>query len=171
LTGDMVWSQPIGHDGTRMRFDSKRTPMGEAVFRLKNRGGPAGDLIETAVDFVRRTWSGRVDCVVWPPPSVPRFRQPAAVLATGIAEALGVTTEPNAVRKVRVTNQLKNLPIYERAAIIEQAIQPGSADLAGRRVLVVDDLWQSGSTMRRVAEVIGSMEATTVLALAMTRTR
>jgi predicted amidophosphoribosyltransferase len=36
---------------------------------------------------------------------------------------------------------------------------------------LIDDLWETGSTLRRVAEVLGQMGATEVRALAMTRTK
>jgi predicted amidophosphoribosyltransferase len=36
---------------------------------------------------------------------------------------------------------------------------------------LVDDLWETGSTLRRVAEVLGQMGASEIWALAMTRTK
>jgi len=174
LARHMVISVPLGYDDQtgRMLFDNKRTPLGEQVYRFKNRSGPAADIIDTAVAFIRNRWPNRFDCVVWPPPSKARRRQPAAVLALGVAEGLGLTCQPQAIRKVALTEQLKNLPTYERAAILEQAIQPGPVSLEGRRVLIIDDLWQTGSTMRRVASVVrDTMKAADVCALAMTRTK
>jgi predicted amidophosphoribosyltransferase len=171
LDKHMIASVPVGQAGDRTIFDSTRTAMGELLFRLKNRSGPADDIIDTAAAFAAGRWPGRIDCVVWPPPSADRRRQPAALLAAGIAGRLGLAVLDGAVRKVTVTAQMKNIPTYERAAILDQAIQPGSVPVAGRRVLIVDDLWQTGGTMRRVAAVVNSMGATEVRALAMTRTR
>ena len=171
LDKHMVWSVPVGHDGVRTVFKSQRTPLGELVYRFKNRGGSPVDIIDTAADFVARRWPSGIDMVVWPPPSIRRARQPAAILARGIAERIGAPIEGRAVKKVAVTQQIKNLATYERAAVLEEAIQPGPVSLENRRILIVDDLWQTGSTMRRVASVLRSAGAADVRALAMTRTR
>ena len=66
---------------------------------------------------------------------------------------------------------MKNVPLHERAPLLSAAIQAGTDAVQGRRVLLVDDLWETGSTLRRVAEVLGQMGATEVRALAMTRTK
>jgi predicted amidophosphoribosyltransferase len=63
------------------------------------------------------------------------------------------------------------VPLQERAPLLSAAIQPGTDSVQGRRVLLVDDLWETGSTLRRVAEVLGTMGAPEVRALAMTRTK
>jgi orotate phosphoribosyltransferase len=55
--------------------------------------------------------------------------------------------------------------------LLSVAIQAGTDLVQGRRVLLIDDLWETGSTLRRVAEVLGKMGATEVRALAMTRTK
>ncbi len=66
---------------------------------------------------------------------------------------------------------MKNVPLHERAPLLSVAIQPGTDVVQGQRVLLIDDLWETGSTLRRVAEVLGRMGATEVRALAMTRTK
>ena len=55
--------------------------------------------------------------------------------------------------------------------MLSAAIQAGTDAVQGRRVMLVDDLWETGSPLRRVAEVLGQMGATEVRALVMTRTK
>jgi predicted amidophosphoribosyltransferase len=93
------------------------------------------------------------------------------LIAAGIAAALGVPSLAAAAIKATATQQMKNVPLHERAPLLSAAIQAGSDAVQGRRVLLVDDLWETGSTLRRVAEVLGQMGATEVRALAMTRTK
>ena len=69
------------------------------------------------------------------------------------------------------TAQMKNVPLHERAPLLSAAIQAGTDAVQGQRILLTDDLWETGSTLRRVAEVLGQMGATEVRALAMTRTK
>jgi predicted amidophosphoribosyltransferase len=171
LDRHMVVSLPVGFDGTRTIFDSTRTPLGEAVYRFKNKGGPADDIVDTAIAFIEKRWPVEIDTVVWPPPSRVRWRQPAEVLGRAVAERLGVTVVPDSLIKVQLTEQVKNLPQYERAAILESAMQRGPGSVRDRRVLLIDDLWQTGSTMRRSATVLREMGPASIRALAITRTR
>jgi predicted amidophosphoribosyltransferase len=141
------------------------------VYQLKYRNGPLNDIVDTAVAFVNERWNGVIDCVVSPPPSLHRTKQPAVLIAAGIAAALGVPAAPGAAVKATATQQMKNVPLHERAPLLSAAIQAGTDAVQGRRVLLVDDLWETGSTLRRVAEVLGQMGATELRALAMTRTK
>ena len=93
------------------------------------------------------------------------------LIGAGIAAALGVPSLASAAVKATATQQMKNVPLHERAPLLSAAIQAGSDAVQGRRVLLVDDLWETGSTLRRVAEVLGQMGATEVRALVMTRTK
>ena len=167
----VISSQPIGYVGEHMQFETTRSPLGELVYQLKYRNGQVDDIVETAVDFARQHWEGSIDCVVSPPASLHRLRQPVVLIAEGVARSLGVPTLPNAVVKATATQQMKNVPIHERAPLLTDAIQAGTDSVQGRRVLLVDDLWETGSTLRRVAEVLGKMGASEIRALAMTRTK
>ena len=109
--------------------------------------------------------------MVPPPPSLHRTKQPAVLIAEGIAAHFGVSALPAVAIKAAATQQMKNVPLHERAPLLSAAIQAGSDAVQGRRVLLVDDLWETGSTLRRVAEVLGEMGATEVRALAMSRTK
>lgn len=93
------------------------------------------------------------------------------LIAEGIAAHLGLPVLASAVIKAAAPQQMKNVPTYERAPVLSTAIQAGPESAEGRRVLLVDDLWDTGSTLRRVAEVLRQMGATEIRALAMTRTR
>lgn len=171
LDRHVVSSQPIGYVGDHLQFDTTRSPLGELVYQLKYKGGPPGDIIETVTTFATEHWSGKIDCVVSPPPSLQRARQPAEIVAEGVAGSLGVFHKVAAVVKASTTPQMKNVTPQERTRLLGAAIQPGADAVAGMRVLIVDDLWETGSTMRRVAEVLGAMGASEIRALAMTQTK
>ena len=56
--------------------------------------------------------------------------------------------------------------------MLEGAFRADSTVLAGRSVLLVDDLYRSGATMNAVAEALSEeAQAAAVHALALTRTR
>lgn len=171
LDRHVISSRPIGYAGEHMQFETTRSALGELVYQLKYRNGPLDDIVETAVFFVTKRWGGSVDCVVPPPPSLHRTRQPALLIAEAIAKTLGVPHLPSAAVKVAATQQMKNVPLHERAPLLNAAIQSGPDSVDGSRVLLVDDLWETGSTLRRVAEVLSAAGASEIRALAMTRTK
>ena len=171
LDKHVVSSVPIGYLGQHMQFDTVRSVLGELVYQFKNRNGPPDDIIETAAGFVTRRWASRIDCLISTPPSVQRAKQPAIALAAGIGMALGLAVLDDVAVKAKVTPPMKNVPPHERASLLKDAIQAGETSVAGMRVLIVDELWQTGGTMRRVAEVVKAMGAIEIRVLAMTRTR
>ena len=170
LDRHVVKSVPIGYLGDHMQFDTTRSELGELVYQFKNRNGSSQDIVETAVAFVSDVWAGRSDCVVAAPSSVTHSSRSANAIAAGIADALGLPLIDNAVAK-QETQPMKNVPQPDRAGILAQAIQSGQAAVQGRHILLIDDLWQTGSTMRRVAAVLKEMGGAEVRALAMTRTK
>ena len=171
LDRHVISAVPIGYLGEHMQFDTTRSALGELVYHLKYRNGPLNDIVDTAVAFINERWNGVIDCVVSPPPSLHRTKQPAVLIAARIAAALGVPAAPAAAVKATATPQMNNVLLHERAPLLSAAIQAGTDPVQGQRVLLVDDLWDTGSTLRRVAEVLGHMGATEVRALAMTRTK
>jgi predicted amidophosphoribosyltransferase len=171
LDRHVISSRPIAFVGEYMQFETTRTPLGELIYQLKYRNGPLSDIVDTVVDFVTGRWSGVIDCVVAPPPSLHRTKQPAEQIAADVATRLEVPFLAAAAVKATATQQMKNVPLLERAPLLSEAIQAGTDSVQGRRVLLIDDLWETGSTLRRVADVLGQSGVAEVRALAMTRTK
>lgn len=168
-----VSSTPTGDP--YFRFDTKRTELGELLYLLKYRAGgkpPLTDIVDTAEHFLR-TWNPPIDSVVPVPASRARAKQPSVEIARQLAVRLGLTVCENAVVKVKPTPQMKNIDDWaERQRTLQEAIQAGPADVRDRKILVVDDLIESGSTLRRTAEVLLQQgKAAAVYALVLTRTR
>lgn len=79
----------------------------------------------------------------------------SAYLAEGIAEALGVPVERRALRRIRNTSAQALKPHRERAANVAgafRAVDP--ARLAGRHLLLVDDVLTTGSTLTAAGEAL-----------------
>ncbi len=156
-------------------FDTKRTDLGELVYQLKYgaKKGVLEGIIAAAEEFVRGRWRLHFDYVVPAPPSIIRKTQPVVEIARGLADRLGIVTCENAVTKVKSTSQMKNVKDWaERKKLLEEAIQKGSGDVEGKHILLVDDLMESGSTLRRVADVLlNDGGAASIHALVLTRTK
>jgi len=167
-----VSSTPTG--GPYYRFDTKRTELGELLFRLKYRGdsGVVADIVDTAEQFIKG-WKPPIDCVVPVPPSLARKTQPAVEVARQLAARLQLPLCADAVVKVKSTPQMKNIDDWsERQRVLAEALQPGPSDVKGKFILLFDDLIESGSTLRRSAEVLLNDDgARAIYALVLTRTK
>ncbi len=157
------------------RFDTKRTELGELLFRLKYRGGDnviLGDIVDTVEQFLA-SWKPPIECVVPAPFSLMRKTQPAVEVARVLAMRLNIPLFDGALTKIKVTPQMKNIDDWsERQRLLTEAIQAGRSDVKGKRVLLLDDLIESGSTLRRAAEVlIKDGGALALYALVLTRTK
>lgn len=160
------------------RWDTKRAELGELLYQLKY--GTKADalplLVDTAEEFIRNHWKGLppLDYIAPAPPSVvTRSAQPVVELARALATRLGVQMCDNAVVKAQATQQMKNIDNWaERGRLLKEAIQKGKDDVSNKRILLFDDLIESGSTLRRATEVLlNECGASGVYVLVLTRTK
>jgi competence protein ComFC len=157
-----------------MQFDTKRTELGELVYQLKFRGkkDAVAVIADVAKQFALGRWGGEFDVVVPAPPSVARGFQPLVEIARALATGLGIPLREDVIKKAKVTPQMKNIAVPERDRLLHDAIQNGPGDITGQRILLIDDVIESGATLRRVAEVLLSEAgAQSVHALVITRTK
>lgn len=94
----------------------------------------------------------------------------AALLAQALARACGATAALDALARPRATALSAGMSRAERAANVAGAIScPGPAAVAGRRVVLVDDVIASGATLAECARVLADAGAQQVTALAFAR--
>lgn len=100
-----------------------------------------------------------------------RYNQ-AAVLAQPLARHLGLGYCPDALRRTRATTVLEGQGRDQRFQTLAGAIAPsrhGPKMLAGRPVLLVDDVLTSGATLAAATEACFAAGATDVCVLALAR--
>jgi ComF family protein len=93
-----------------------------------------------------------------------RYNQ-AALLAHAVARIAGKPVLPDALRRTRVTMPLGELSAEERARVVDGAfaVRAGRAErIAGRRVLLVDDVLTSGATCAACTRVLLAAGAASV---------
>lgn len=167
----------LGYDQhDRAQFDTTRSALGELLYQLKyNNQMQAASAIATAMaEFFtdKPIVLSRVELVVPVPPSSRRPVQPVTEIASQLAARLHKPWSATAVRKTRETPPLKHMADLEhRREALDGAFEVDPAQVNGKSVLLVDDLYRSGSTANAVTLSLIAAGAARVYFLAATRTR
>ena len=175
LDSHVVNSRFIGYDEHgHTRWDTVRTVLGELLYQLKYGGDKSAlePIVSAVITFLEsRKW--QVDVVVPVPPSIARPFQPVAALAENLAKALKIESCQNCVKKIKNTPGLKNVSDFnERRKLLDGAFEVNRPMIQGKRVLLLDDLYDSSATMNTVSCALKhSGGAATVYVLAITKTR
>ena len=170
-----VSSSLLGYDGVgNPMFDTTRTELGELLYRLKYKRDlrVLDSLVETAVNFVK-SWQISFDAMVTVPPTKVRQLQPVFELGDRFAKALEVPLLKDFAQSIKKAKELKNVFDYqERLKLLENAYRVRDQSVAGKAVLLFDDLFRSGATLNAVTRVLYEQaQCSDVYALALTRTR
>jgi predicted amidophosphoribosyltransferase len=168
-SSEFVGYNEYGH----AQFESTRTELGELLYRLKYKGDQSAiaPIAQTAFDFLRG-WNPGIDVIVPAPASKSRVVQPLFQIADEVGRLLGLPVDKTSVRKTKATPELKNVDYAKRLELLGGAHSIEGDALRGRRVLLLDDLYQSGATLNAIARLLkqaGGVSA--VFALALTRAR
>ncbi len=169
VSSTMIGYNEFGHP----EFDTQRSALGELIYRLKYKGdvGSIPSIVETAAHFIRE-WGISLDRIIPMPPSKQRLIQPVFEIASALASTFGIAVDTKSVSKKSTTLQMKDIGDYSARVVALESTIKMEGDLNGKRVLLVDDLLQSGASMNVVARAIKDFgHARAVYAIALTRTR
>ncbi len=169
-----VGDSPSGHP----LFDTKRTGLGDLVFRLKNRGDKSviGDIVNTVSTFLENDWKiiKILDCIIPVPPSnLDRTFQPVIEIAESLCGALNIHICDDSLVKEKATPELKGILGYpRRMEILKDAFNIQNDAIENQNVLLFDDLYRSGASLQVITEVLykkGKVKNVYVLTLTKTR--
>lgn len=169
LSSTYLGVNEYGHDV----YDTKRSEIGELLYRLKYNSdrNAADEIIRTAAAYLAQ-YKAKFDVIVPVPPSGQRAVQPVITLANGIGAALGIPVVA-CVSTTREATQLKGVQDVDRRKELLQGLHAvDSKRIAGKNVLLFDDLFRSGATMNAITDLLLTEgKVATVRAFAITRTR
>jgi predicted amidophosphoribosyltransferase len=160
----------FGHD----RFDNQRSEMGELVYRLKYRQD------KSAVSKIIELLDGiggieNFDVIIpIPPTNKTRPIKPVELIAIALGERRKVAVDLNALINDG-NEELKGItdPVA-RNELLEAAFKLNTPEhkYAGKKVLLLDDLYRSGSTLRVATALLYKQgQVSQVSVLTMTKTR
>ena len=157
----------------RPQFDNTRSEMGELVWRLKYRGERAAvDRIVSLLDPIKGIETFHA---IIPVPSSSTSRPVQA--AEAIAEALGRKRNVAVLKGYLSKSGSKDLkevddPAERERILQEQIVLSGTDDISGQKVLLIDDVYRSGATLRICCAVLKEQaKVGDVSVLTMTKTR
>lgn len=164
-----ISSTPIGrNEAGYMQFDTVRTPIGEALFKLKYRDD------FSQVDFLARSVASalegrRFDMLIPMPASKQRSRQPVHAVAQQVAQLLGCACNEQLLAKVWSTGMMKDVDGYAaRAEALAGCFRVADTLTQSSDVLVLDDLFDTGATLEAACTALrecASIRSISVVAL------
>ena len=170
-SSDFLGYDEFGH----AQYDTKRTKLGDLIYRLKYKHDVTvlDDIVKIICDFNRFR---SIDVIIPVPPSnISRSSQPVLEIAKRLGYSLEIQVFPDAVRKTKNTPELKNVSTpQEKYDILKDVFEVIEPSIKGKTILVIDDLYHSGATLRAITDVLykqGEVGKVKVLALTMTKRR
>lgn len=159
-----------GHD----QWKTTRSEMGELVYQLKYQGKTG--CVPRIIELLRR-FKGieTFDAIVPIPRTNPsRGHEPVTLIAQALGRDRGVKVLPNLLVKQKGGPELKNVgdPDERRVLLRQSMALSGEYNVAGLKVLLVDDLFRSGATLAAATDLLlNEGGAAIVCVITMTRTR
>lgn len=158
-----------GHD----RFDNVRSEMGALVYELKYRRDRS--VLPKIVDLLEKVKGiENFDAIIpIPPTNRERAFQPVTEIANALGANRGVPVLTDVLTKQTGGRELKNVDDpEERTKLLEESLAvDNAAKIAGKKVLLVDDLYRSGATLAAATKRLKHAGATYVGVVTMTKTR
>ncbi len=151
-------------------------PLRQGVHRLKYRragalAAPLAELMLPAYDGLPWTPEVLVPVPLHPARQRQRGYNQAALLARELARQRGIDVDERALRRLRDTPPQMGLGAAERRRNVAGAFAGLPGALAGRRVLLLDDVCTTGSTLEACAEGARQAGAAAVWGLVLARPR
>ncbi|MDE3088627.1 MAG: RecQ family ATP-dependent DNA helicase [Chloroflexota bacterium] len=168
--------------GFALDFNSKfagarwgRTELGEWIYRFKYGGEQiVADYLATRLaEFIRTHSEMRVDLIA-PIPSTKKERpyDPVPLLARALGKAVKVAVTETALVKTRATRLQKEMTnLAQKQSNVQGAfgvVDPSA--VRGKRVLLLDDFYDSGATLAEATRVLLAAGAAEVYVLTITKT-
>lgn len=159
-----------GHD----RYNNTRSEMGELVYQLKYQHDQT--VVNKIVDLLGgiKGFQTMDVAIPIPPSNTARRDQPVITIATEFGRRFNIDVCLDALYKSGNSQELKSItdPDKRQEALRSTMKLSDKYDFSGKNVLLLDDLYRSGSTLNVATELLYTQgKARNVYVLTMTKTR
>jgi len=174
LSSEYLGQDEYGYD----RYNNTRSEMGELVYQLKYKHNSTAvnkivDLLQVIKGLERAITE--IDVIIPIPPSnTNRAEQPVFLIATEFGKRFNIAVCLDVLAKSKGSKELKSITnhVEREEALRNSLFIANHYDLSGKKVLLIDDLYRSGATLRVATDLLYSEEqAEKVYVLTMTTTR
>jgi predicted amidophosphoribosyltransferase len=153
--------------------DHTRSEVGELVYLYKYRGERhlARELAARWAELLAaHPELPKPDVVIPIPPSTARDFDPVTLLTQALAAQLAIPALTDALFKTRATRPQKEMTaLAQKQANVAGAFAL-KGDVRGKRLILVDDLYDSGTTLAEAARVLARGGAASIIVLTLTKT-
>ncbi|MEY3788788.1 MAG: hypothetical protein RIQ94_940 [Pseudomonadota bacterium] len=170
LSSEYLGQDEYGHD----RYNNTRSEMGEFVYQLKYQHDETvvGKIVDLLQDI---NGLKTIEVIIPIPPSNKnRISQPVFSIASELGKRLKILVYLDFLAKTNKAEELKGIEEQEkRIGILEKTMFiENNYDLADKKILLIDDLYRSGSTLKVATNLLyNKTKAKDVYVLTMTKTR
>lgn len=172
LAGPWTVGWALGFHSSFAGAEWSRSGVGEMTFRLKYRtdASALGPLVDEALALIREHPELiDVDALVPAPPSTPRSTDPVRLFCEALSARLKLPVM-DVVTKTRPTEPQKEMhTLARKRANVSGAFAVGE-NVRDRRVLVIDDLYDSGATLEEIMRTLTRSGIASANVLTLTRT-
>jgi ComF family protein len=132
---------------------------------------PLGERLAACLDA--QEWT--IDMIVPVPLHTSRLRErgynQSQLLGEHVADLTGIRCIPAALRRIRATQSQVTITAQERLTNVRDAFTADPASASGRTILLIDDVYTTGATLRACAEALLLVDAAAVYGLTVTAAR
>ena len=133
-----------------------------------------GRLLATLITPHLKDQFDPIDLLIPMPLSAERMKSrgynQAAVITSHVAELTSWPYVPKALKKIKDTESQVHLTVDERMANLDGAFEAEPYLVSGKRVLILDDVFTTGATMRQATKALKSAGAEKIFAVTIART-
>jgi predicted amidophosphoribosyltransferase len=155
------------------RWENTRSDMGELVYRLKYQQDRSA--LPQIVELLDKIGGLETFDLFVPIPPTDKGRkfQPVGEITEALGHRRGVNVRTDILQKKPGGEQLKNVddPVERERLLRESIYVENGGAVAGKRVLLIDDLYRSGATLAVATQALQKAGASYVGVLTMTKTR
>lgn len=112
-----------------------------------------------------------IDGIVTVPPSAKRLYDPVGLLGQVLAHRLGVPLLSGVLRKIRTTDLQKDMRTRAQKRANVAGAFAVRGNVQGKSLLILDDLYDSGETLKEVTRVLKRAGALSIKVLTLTHTQ